>query len=189
MIHLALLLACSSHQPVGPRGVARPDYEAALDDWTRELRLYEHFETELLLRATLMTRPFDQALAHELAWRGGWSAEELSARNTEDRARELESHDLLVAVMKTADGHLKLGADPDADWRLRLYVDGRACAPLSLDALEDPPQGLRALFPAANAWADVWRARFATDCGREGMFVLVVSGPSGSGEITWQVSG
>lgn len=186
---IAWLLACAAHQPVSTRETARPDYPAAYQAWTRELALYENFETELLLRATLMARPFDEALAAELAWRGGWPQEELAARWAEDQAREAESHDLLVAVTKTAEGHLKLGTAPEADWRLRLLVDGRPCAPLELDQVDDPPQSMRVMFPSANAWADVWEARFATDCGRQGTFSLIVSGPSGSGEITWQVAG
>ncbi len=53
----ALALACVAHQPVATREIERPDppYAKVHRRETRELRLYGHLDTELVLRATLVT--------------------------------------------------------------------------------------------------------------------------------------
>jgi hypothetical protein len=81
------------------------------------------------------------------------------------------------------------GAGPDSPWRLRLQVDGQTCALLDVVALEpEDDAALRVLYPQANAWSDLWQARFDAACGQAGTATLTVSGAMGAGTLTWTLS-
>lgn len=191
-----LLLACAgcASRAAPPRPVAAPDpaYARVHHDWTRELKLYGELETKLLLRATWVGPQVRRAAIQHVAWRAALSVEEHETMQAATMQAGSEAHEIIFASMRTDTpagfGAATFGGEADSPWRLRLQVDEEPCALLSVEELEDPDPVLHVLYPQQNAWSDLWRARFDPTCGQQGTATLVVSGPQGAGQVTWELA-
>ena len=141
--------------PRGPKA-----YPRTLRRWTEELKLYDVFETKLLMRAVFKSRPFRTMWSYEIARRHQLPSEDyaqLRAREADDAAR---FHELLVAVW--ADD--SLGGDfegQDAAWSLRLVAeDGRTVAPLVLSRIKRPNTQILTMFPFITPHDRVFVVKF-----------------------------
>jgi hypothetical protein len=185
---LVLAIACVAHQAVATRGVDEPDppYQRVHHRGTRELRLYGRFDTELVLRATLLTEEVLRAGALELAYRGAMTAPEADAFVARAVAEAAEHWGVVFASMRAHDDARAFGIGENDPWRVRLFVGDRECTPLAVDRIGDPTAAQHVLYPQANEWADLWTARFAKDCGTAGPVTFSVAGPHASGEMRWK---
>jgi hypothetical protein len=184
----AVALACVAHQPVSSRDVERPRpaYADVHRRATKELRLYDHFDTELVLRATLVTDEVRDAGAFELAYRGAMTRAEADAFVAGARADAAGRWQVVFASMRAHDDARQFGTADDAPWRVRLQVGGAPCAPVSVHEIVEPTVAQRVLYPQSNDWADLWTAWFETDCGSAGEVTFSVAGPRASGELRWR---
>ena len=186
---LYAILACAAWQPVTGREVtpAPKSYADAHRAWTEEVRLYDGFETALIVRATLRTEDLRRAAAREQAYRAAMSDDEYQALLVRELATLGTSHELFFTVMPGERETRTLGGDPESPWRLRLFVDGRPCALEDLERQARPDLLQRELVLQLNPWSDLWTARFSADCGQNGEMAFVISGPQASGELRWDL--
>jgi hypothetical protein len=182
-----LVAACVAHQPVGTRSMDLPDppYEKVHDRATRELRLYQHFDTQLVVWATLLTEDVRTAGARDLAYRGAMEAAEAEALVARSVAEGTGAWEVIFAAMWSHDEAKDFGSSADDPWHVRLLVDERACTPTNVEPIVRPTAAERVLYSQVNDWSDLWRARFDQDCGSTGDVVFSVAGPYASGEVSW----
>lgn len=186
---LALLLACQARQAVGDdimADVPPPgDYDASVRGATRELRLYtDGLTTSLLLRAAWLDPGFRRTMesqrAHLLLLEPDLRAERLAASLAEAGA----AYVFVFSADSQFRDDLRFGFGEAEPWRLRLFADGRPCAPETLVEIVPTPMELD-LYRFHNRWSSLWSARFEKDCGK-GPLVLQVTGPHGAGELGWR---
>lgn len=200
---LVCLLAAPSCAPPPAAGMAGYEqyqrtggaaaYSRALRVWTKELRLYDRFETKLLMRAVYKSARFRTAWSHEYARRNILPSESyalLKERQMDDAAR---FHEVLFAVWAgdSRGGHF-LG--DDAPWTIRLVGDDdRTVAPLLLERIKRPSTELLTLYPFITPHDRVFIAKFPVlaDDGtplvseQGGRITLQIAGVLARGEMVW----
>lgn len=197
------LLACGPayRAPTGSEiyeaGGGQAAYSRALRRWTREIRLYDKWETSLLMRATYKSEPFRRAWSHEYARRYVLPQEDhalLLQRELEDASR---FHEILFAAWAndSRQGDF-VGKDPP--WKVRLVGDGgRTVEPLVLRPIRKPNTQMLRLYPYITAHDRVFLAKFPV-LGPDGMLLvtpdspdlkLLVAGVVHRGELVWDLRG
>jgi len=171
-------------------------YSRALRTWTRELRLYDRFETKLLMHAVYKSARFRTAWSHEYARRNILPSETyalLREREQDDAAR---FHEVLFAAWAgdSRGGHF-LG--DDAPWTIRLVGDnGRTVAPLLLERIKRPSTELLTLYPFITPHDRVFVAKFPVlgEDGtpliseQSGALTLQIAGVLAAGEMVWPLA-
>lgn len=178
---LLLLLGCAPRVAVGggiTDDVPKPAaYEATIREATRELRLYEEIVHVLLVKALYLSPGVRAAMGRMRA--------HLLLLDTVEVAAE-PAHEVLFTAASEHRDDLAFGLADEAPWRVRAFVDGRPCTPDTVTRVPITAMD-RALLPWLTEWDTLWRARFATDCGAEGLFELQLTGPHGAGELGWRL--
>ncbi len=188
---LGAWLACAPRTVAVEGASPRPDprYGRVHVEQTRELKLYDQLETQLILRATWRGEAQRRAAVAELAWRGSMTTDEQATLLQAELAELAAAHEVVFASMFSSSAGTPdppiFGDALDSPWRLRLDVDGQPCPLLSVDQVDDPSAAQALLYPQLNAWSQLWIARFDRSCGSAGTARLVVSGSGGSGALTW----
>jgi hypothetical protein len=182
------ILACVAHQAVATRGVDEPDppYGKVHDRETRELRLYGQLETELVLRATLLTADVRRAGALDLAYRGAMTAPEAEAFVARAEAEAADHWEVVFTSMRGHKDARDFGVTENDPWRVRLQVGDTICTPIAVERIGKPSAAQRVLYPQVSDWSDLWTARFQKDCGTAGPVTFSVAGPRASGEVRWE---
>lgn len=191
LLPLLALLGCSARQPVGgvyPAQPARP-WPRVYGDWTRDLKLYDGFETALLMQATLWDAPLRQAWSAELAWRRALDVKAALVADLGSQAEAGAGHEVVFSAQRMEGVSREFGLSDADPWRVALDVNGRPCTPESIARVSDPSPADAARWLQANAWSDLWVARFQTDCGASGEVTLKVTGVHGRGELSWSLGG
>ncbi len=196
---LLLALGCSS-TPQRLAGYAQYQktggaaaYSRTLRAWTKELRLYDRFETKLLMRAVFKSERFRTAWSHEYARRNILPSETyalLRERQMDDAAR---FHEILFAAWAgdSKGGHF---IGDDAPWTIRLVGDdGRTVSPLLVNRIKRPSTELLTLFPFITPHDRIFVAKFPVlaDDGtpliseQSRALTLQVAGVLARGEMVW----
>ncbi len=172
-------------------------YQRAVRRWTQEIRLYDKWETSLLMKATLKVAPFRRAWTFEYARRYILPQDDyalLLQRELEDAQRY---HEVLFAAWAddTRRGDF---VGTDAPWKVRLVGDGgRSVDPLILKRIRRPTTELLSLYPFITAHDRVFVAKFPT-LGPDGLplitertreIKLQVAGVVHRGELVWDLHG
>jgi hypothetical protein len=183
------LLACAARVAVGD-GIADDvpapaHYDRSVAAATRELRLYDGLSTALLMRATWLDPTFRTEEEAERAHLLLLEPPAHEARLTASLAEAATTHVFVLSADSQWREDLKFGFGEDAPWRLRAFVDGRACTPVATEEVKTPTALDRSLFPHQTPWSHLWIARFSTDCGASGKLILQATGPHGTGEMGW----
>lgn len=168
-------------------------YRRTLRSWTKELRLYDRFETKLLMRAVFKSQRFREGWSHEYARRNILPSETyalLRERQMDDAAR---FHEVLFAAWAgdSRGGHF---IGDDAPWTIRLVGDDdRTVAPLILERIKRPSTELLTLFPFITPHDRIFVAKFPV-LGEDGTpligqtserLTLQVAGVLARGEMVW----
>ena len=201
-LSLTLGGACAPPSPQNMAGYAQYQrtggaaaYSRALRGWTRELRLYDRFETKLLMRAVYKGPAFRRAWSHEYARRNILPSEAyalLKEREQDDAAR---FHEVLFACWAgdSRGGHF-LG--DDAPWTIRLVGDGgRTVSPLLLERIKRPSTELLTLYPFISPHDRIFVAKFPVlaDDGtpliseQSRGLTLQIAGVLARGEMVWEL--
>ncbi len=197
---ILLLTGCATQTPQRLTGYAQYQrtggavaYGRTLRLWTKELRLYDRFETKLLMRAVFKSAQFREGWTHEYARRNILPTEAyalLREREMDDAAR---FHEILFAVWAgdSRGGHF---IGDDAPWTIRLVGDDdRTVAPLILQRIKRPSTELLTLFPFITPHDRIFIAKFPVlaDDGtplisqRSAQVSLQVAGVLARGELAW----
>lgn len=188
---LLALWACVPRAPVGEMTAdvrEPPRYDVTVRDATRELKLYDEFVTVLILRATYLDAATRRAMEDMRAHLLLLEPEVLDQRRADARAQADATHEVWFSAAADESAGLGFGAGEDKLWRVRGFVDEKACA--ALDVGQRTPTPLdRRLLPHLTDWDQLWVARFDKGCGARGRFELQVTGARGAGEVAWEVGG
>jgi hypothetical protein len=171
--------------PESPRA-----YGEANRDWTRSADLHGGFDKLLEVAATFKSPEWRAAYVAERAKRERLPAEghaELLASEQQE-ATDYYDVQLIVATYDERENDLQKGKR--SVWRLALIDDqGRQVTPISIKRDRRPAEIVRAYFPAMNALAQAYIARFPKDAAllREGAskFTLRMSSARGAVELVW----
>lgn len=179
---LLLLLGCAPLPP--PQGLPQADnYATAHAEATVELRIVQHFETRLLMRATLIDEDVARAQALALAHAHRDNASAYDARLIEITENARASWGVVFAADDPA-GREAFSLDEEQGWSLHLYEDGAPLEGLSLEKLDEDDTDLALLYPQLNRWSTLWEARFERR-GDGRQLTLDVASARGQGAITW----
>ncbi|MEE2829603.1 MAG: hypothetical protein VX498_10475 [Myxococcota bacterium] len=201
-LSLGLLSACGPGPQRNYTGYSRYAGEAgarayarSLDRWTTQLRLYDRWETSLLMKATFKAEPFRKAWTHEYSRRYILPQDDYGLLLEEELGDASRYHEFLIAVWAndTRFGHFE---GDDAPWTLRLVGDdSRTVDPLVLRRIKKPSTEMLALFPFIGPHDRVFSVKFPV-LGSDGTPILSdrtqvvkmqVAGVVNRGELVWQL--
>lgn len=170
-------------------------YGVALARWTQDIRLYDRWETSLLMKATFKGEAFRKAWTHEYARRFILPQDDFGLLLEGELADASRYHEFLVALWAndTRKGHFE---GKGAPWKLRLVGDGdRTVDPLVLRRIKKPSTELRTFFPEIGPHDRVFVVKFPVLAGdgnpilspRSPKLTLQVVGAVHRGELTWDL--
>ncbi len=184
-VALALLLGCrlGLPDPLIDEGAMR--YEFAHERWTRELHIVRQFETQVIVKATLLTPELAHAQALTISRlrfedEGTYGAR-LAAAQTQANSEWVVVFAANAPPPRYAD---TFALDDSADWQLHLEADGRRVEPIELERVWEPTADETMIYTQLDRWSKLWRARFEKPADANEVDLLVV-GPYGNGKITW----
>jgi hypothetical protein len=172
------------------------DYPHLLERWTRSGRAYQQFESRIFVHATYCSLPFRQGYVARRAAFLGWPPARAKQEMQRERDDHAEYHTFVLAVFT----HQWSWNDLDSEhsiWQLWLEgTPGRRVPPASVQRVRRKLPEVRALFPHATRFFEVYRVRFPK-ADVEGRPVLapspqkitvLVTGSRGSVALHWQVA-
>lgn len=136
------------------------EYDAALDKWTREQKVYQSLETRLLVNATYKSGAFRDAWVDENARRQVLS----DADRDELKRREHDAadsyHEFFFAAY-TQESRWNDFSRRDSIWRLRLFDDkGGSVEPLVVTRVKQDDPITRAFYPYFSLWGRGYVVKF-----------------------------
>ena len=168
-------------------GFTQRDYKRAYKAHTREMKVYFGLETALILRGTLLTRDFRDAMSQERKRR-------LNATETDHRefvARMQRDHTGFHEVVFSADspayddhGRAPFGGD-DAGWQVRLEADGTQEPLVEVYRVRKPTPLHLALYQHLNLWSELYIARFERTVQQPSHVEFIVGSGFGNGTLIW----
>jgi len=170
-------------------------YSQALARWTEDIRLYDRWETSLLMKATYKGEAFRKAWTQEYARRFILPQDDFGLLLEQELADASRYHEFLVALWAndTKKGHFE---GEGAPWKLRLVGDGdRTVDPLVLRRIKKPSTELRSFFPEIGPHDRVFVVKFPVLAGdgtpilspRSLGMKLQVVGAVHRGELRWDL--
>ena len=184
---LALLMGCRLGLPDPLIDQPTVVYEFAHERWTRELHIVRQFETQVIVKATLITPDLAQAQALTIS-RSRFEDEATYAARLQTAQQQADEEWVVVFAANAPPPRYadSFALDDSADWQLHLEADGRRVEPLELERVWEPSADESILYPQLDRWSKLWRARFEKPADADEVDLLVV-GPYGNGKITWNL--
>lgn len=187
---LAVLCAACAPAAAGGSAVLWPElgdpYVRLTRDWTRTARLNQGLDGALNAAATLKSRSWREAFAKRWARAYALTREEEAAF----LAEQMQAHDRgaeVVLSLAAESGKLAVLRPDDPLWRVVAIQHGNAFRPLDIAPLEKdcwPAEKLGLFYPHASRWRNFYGLRFPRLAA--GPATLVVAGPLGRMEFTWE---
>ncbi|MCP4809907.1 MAG: hypothetical protein GY913_08175 [Proteobacteria bacterium] len=180
------LLACATTLPDPLPNEPRMVYEFAHERWTRDLHIVSQFETQVVVKATLVTDELAEAQALTISRARFEDAETYQQRYRRGQD-EADTYWTVVFVANAPPPHRadSFALDDSADWQIHLEADGRRLDPVDLERIWEPSADQEMMYTQHDRWSKMWKARFDRPTDADEVEMLVV-GPYGNGKITWQ---
>ena len=179
------LLACGSTLPEPLPNEPRVVYEFVHERWTRELHLHKQFETQVVVKATLLTEELARAQALTVS-RARFEDPASYAERRDAAIAESEAHWVVVFTGNAPPPRYAdtFALDDSADWQIHLEADGRRVDPVDLERIWEPTADQELLYLQLDRWSKLWVARFEKPSAADRVDLLVV-GPYGHGKMSW----
>lgn len=183
---LALSLACATTLPDPLPNEPRVVYEFAHERWTRDLHIVSQFETQVVVKATLVTDELAEAQALTIS-RARFEDSETYQRRYQTGQDLAEDYWTVVFTANAPPPHRadSFALDDTADWQIHLEADGARTTPVELERIWEPTADQVMLYTQHDRWSKMWSARFERTADADRVEMLVV-GPYGNGKIHWQ---
>ena len=189
---LLFMTSCASH-----KAVKRADsgYLSVLEKWTREGRVYENFETKVLINATYKTREFRESYAAEYIntfMLDGEKGDELMKGEMEAPKKH---HEFFLSI-HTPNKEWSDLEKKEPIWALYLVNDaGETVSPLNIKRVKERGPGVVRFYPYFTEWSVGYTVKFPLNLpdGREFITAeakyikLVLTGTPGKGELVWNL--
>lgn len=162
-------------------------YEFAHERWTNELHIVRQFETQVIVKATLITPEMAQAQALTISRARFEDEATYAARLAAAQKRANEEWTVVFSANAPPPRYAdSFALDDSADWQLHLEADGRRVQPIELERIWEPSADETILYTQLDRWSKLYRARFAKPADADSVDLFVV-GPYGNGKITWSL--
>lgn len=190
---LCLLLTSCATQKVTKQ--AENGYRSALKKWTRDGKVYENFETKLLINATFKSEEFREAYVNVYSKSYMLDTEKLSKLMTEEREASKKYYEFFLSVHTPFREWSEL-EKKEPLWALYLVNDlGETVSPMEIKKLKEKGPGVTRFYPFLDDWSEGYSVKFplAVADGKElmapetGYIKLIMTGPSGRTELIWEL--
>lgn len=186
-----LAVICAACAPAaGGAALLWPDladpYVSLTRDWTRTAGLDAGLDASLNAAATLESRAWREGFAKRWAHAYGFAPEETA----DFLAQQLLAHEQgteVVLSLAAEPGRISRLRPDDPLWRVAVVQDGNTYRPLEIAPLDKdrwPAEKIGLFFPYASRWRSFYGLRFPRLAA--GPATLVVTGPLGRMEFTWE---
>lgn len=188
-----LLLTSCAAQKVTKQ--AENGYRSVLKKWTRDGKVYENFETKLLINATFKSEEFREAYVNVYSKSYMLDTEKLSKLMTEEREASKKYHEFFLSVHTPFREWSEL-EKKEPLWALYLVNDlGETVSPMEIKKLKEKGPGVTRFYPFLDDWSEGYSVKFplAVTDGKElmapetGYIKLIMTGPSGKTELVWKL--
>lgn len=184
-----LSVACTPGPPrVGlePPALANTDqeqaYRAVLRSVTSRSELYDAFDTNAFVAATLQTPEFRAARARREAAFREETAAELEGRLLRERTEAAAAHEWIVGLNVSDPAHQDLDRK-GSTWRLAMITPSGTVLPTRIERVGRASLPLRAIYPYLDNFWVAYRVWFPREI--DGRQVI----PPGSAQVTLQLAG
>lgn len=171
------------------------EYSAVLDEWTRKGKVYDNFETKLLITATYKGREFRDAYINEYSKVYLLDAE-TKTKVTEEEMEALKTcHEFFIAVHTPVIEWSDLDKKPSV-WALYLANDqDERVMPLEIKRVREKTATDIRFYPYYDDWSKAFTAKFPLSPGdtkslvtdKTKFFKLIITGPPGKTELIWNL--
>ncbi len=194
---VGLTVAGCAGRTVDPDVVYKDGYSSYVDvlrEWTRNDKIYENFETELIIDATWYSKVYRDALRKEKARAEKLPEEEVAVLERKD-AEELKTMVRFLVTAYAPRGYRMNLADPQPSFRLWLMdVKGNKAAPVTIKVVKMKRKADLKYYPHISKWAATYQVVFPrySDEGGElilsgGKIILQAAGIQGEARLEWIV--
>lgn len=189
---LLFLTSCAAHKAVKQ---AESDYLSVLEKWTREGKIYENFETTVLINATYKTQEFRESYVTEYINTFMLDSEKGDKLMKGEMEAPKKYHEFFLSIhtpnLEWSDLEKK-----EPIWSLYLVNDaGETVSPLDIKKLKEIGPGVMRFYPYFTEWSTGYTVKFPLNLsdGRElitaetNYIKLVFTGTPGKGELVWNL--
>jgi hypothetical protein len=179
-----------------PAASKQREYCQVLHQWTRSGRIYNQFDTELLLTATYRSLPFRRAYLR--AYSRAYQLDEVGTQELlEEHKKDVGMyHEFLLAAF-VPDAEWNDFAHPRSSWKLYLETGpGGRLAPVEIRRIPEVTPLISSFYPYVKPWDSVYTVRFAVGkpaCPAPSVrpvdrtVSLLVTNPRGAVRLTWEL--
>lgn len=190
-----LMMACGDLEHLKEASLDSPResaYEAALNQWTREARIYKDLEMVVRITATYETLAYRLAYAAEFARRYQLSAADAAKMEQDQRQAASEFNDFFIVVYTPDEDLNNLGLK-NAAWKIYLKIGAqKRLTPLEIRKVRKIDARTRYFLPHLSVWNTLYRARFPSAAtsslkvAKATPATLMVTGVGGTTELHWE---
>lgn len=189
---LLSLASCAATKAAKPAGSG---YTSVLQRWTREGKVYADFETNLLISATFKSKQFRESYIEEYSLVYMLNGEKLKKLVKGENEALNNYHEFFVSI------HTPLREWSDLErkesiWAVYLINDaGDRVSPLEIKKVKERGPTVKSFYPYLDDWSVAYTIKFPLNLvdGRQLItadtkyVALIITGPSGKGELTWKL--
>jgi hypothetical protein len=196
-ICFALLLGCA-----GVRGrevpdeIGAEDYQKLLNEWTKEAKVYQDFETKLISGATFKSWEFRRAYVEKYARIYLLEAEQKREKLEEERMISNEENEFFLSIY-TPGRELDDFNKDDSDWKIYLLDDrGNILEPTEIEKAKENLSLLQELYPYITPWSSQYKLIFSQSIpgtqepfitAETGYIKLIITSPGTRAVMTWEL--
>lgn len=189
---LLFMTSCAS-QKAAKQGESR--YLSVLEKWTRDGKIYEDFETTVLINATYKTKEFRESYAAEYINTFMLDTDKADKLIKGEVEASKKYHEFFLSI-HTPNVEWSDLEKKEPIWVLYLITDaGESVSPLDIKKVKDKGPGVVRFYPYFTEWSVGYTVRFPLNLpdGREFITAeakyikLVLTGTPGKGELVWNL--
>jgi hypothetical protein len=197
LVLVALVIACAGRiaPPVSyPEDL--PDYDDMLDRWTEDVKIYEEFETKIIMTATLLSSDMLRAYAAKHCEYYLLDQVSCAGAKQELLAGADREYNVFMAFF-TADAEANDLDIKDTLWKIYLEGPGESrVLPVKIERVREKVAYYEAFYPYVKPWQATYRIKFARQVTEEndeipaptGDLRLIVTGPIGQAVVEFELN-
>lgn len=188
---LTFVLSCASQKVAKPKN----GYHATLEKWTREKKVYESFETKLIINATYKTKEFRESYADEYTDAFMLDAERANKLKNDEIEAANKYHEFILAI-HTSDPDWSDLEKREPIWALYLVNNvGEMVSPIDIKKLKEKGPAVTRFYPYFTEWSVGYTVKFPLNLQNGRPLIndetksikLVMTGSLGKGELVWNL--
>lgn len=196
-ICFALLLGCAGVKGREvPGEIGAEDYQKLLNEWTKEAKVYQDFETKLITGVTFKSWEFRRAYVEKYAQIYLLEAEKKREMLDEERMISSEENEFFLSIY-TPGRELDDFSKDDSDWKIYLLDDrDNILEPAEIEKVKGNLSLLKELYPYITPWSSLYKLSFSQNLpgtqepfitAETGYIKLIITSPWTRAVMTWEL--